>query len=145
MDSSRKKQLKALGKAEVARSSAEIRAALKAANPVSPGDEGWAENYKRGTLHEKWLQRKLPLLHAKELEQLFVVVPNGSAGWQPHLGGYVQCQRCGSAAPSAINKRLVYWASCQCRNIRFRCVGPWKKISVSSPELLIPVKLIGRG
>lgn len=145
MDSARKKLLKALGKAEVARSSAEIHAALKAANPVSLGDKQWSENYKRGTLREKWLKRKLPLLHAKKLQEFFVVVPNGSAGWQPHRGGYVQCQRCGSAAPSAIHKRWLYWASCQCGNIRFRCIGPWKKVSVVNPELVIPVKLIGRG
>ncbi|WP_139256246.1 hypothetical protein [Chitinimonas taiwanensis] len=145
MDSARKKQLKVLGKAEVARSSAEIRAALKEANPEPYSDKRWGENYKRGTLREKWLKQKSPLLHAKKLEELFVVVPNGSAGWQPHLGGYVQCQRCGSVAPSAVRKRWFYWASCQCGNIQFRCVGPWKKISVANPELLIPVKLIGRG
>jgi hypothetical protein len=145
MDRLRKKQLKALGKAEVARSSAEIHAALKTSNPVPFSDERWSENYKRATLREKWLIRKSPLLHAKRLEELFIVVPNTSAGWQPHRGGYVQCQRCGSAVPSATRRGWLYWASCQCGNIRFRRIGPWKKVSVAIPELVIPVKLIGRG
>jgi len=57
MDSARKKQLKVLGKAEVARSSAEIRAALKEANPVPFSDERWGENYKRGTLRENGLNK----------------------------------------------------------------------------------------
>jgi len=52
MDNERRKQLKALGKAEVARRSAEIEAALKAANPVAYGDERWGKNFKRGMRRE---------------------------------------------------------------------------------------------
>jgi hypothetical protein len=145
MDSNRKRQLKKLGKAEVARKSAEIHSALKAANPLAPGEEGWSKNYKAGTLREKWLKKKLPLLHRARLEKLFVVVPNGSAGWQPTVGGYVQCLTCGSASPTVISRRLFYWARCECGNISWRIVGPWRRVSVQSPEQTFPVKLIGKG
>jgi hypothetical protein len=145
MDRSLKERLRKLGKAEVARRSAEHNAALKAANPVSPGDKGWAGNYKRGTLREKWLREKLPVLRQREVTEWFVVLPNGGAGWRPYLGGYVQCQRCGSVAPTVIPKRLFYCASCECGNIKWRRVGPWRRATVLYPEQTVPVKLIGKG
>src|SRR5690606_16687162 len=74
MNQSRKRQLKQLGKAEVARQSAELRAALKSANPATPGDDNWAENYKHGTVKERWLRKKLPLLHKQQVDDLFVVI-----------------------------------------------------------------------
>jgi hypothetical protein len=145
MDRVRRQELKKLGKAEVARQSAEIRAALKAANPATPGDGNWSQNYRQGTQREQWLQKKFPLLHKRKLDTLFVVLPNGSAGWRPHIGGYVVCQKCGSASPTAISKRFIYWASCECGNIKWRCIGPWRRVTVSQPDLVFPVKLIGKG
>jgi hypothetical protein len=146
MDKERKKQLKKLGKAEVARQSAEIHSALKAANPAAFGDLAWAANYTNGIRRERWLKRRLPLLKSKRLEELFVVVPNGSEGWQPTLGGYVRCLNCGSASPSSVPKRrFIYWARCECGNISWRCFGPFRRVNVKEPHQVLPVKLIGRG
>lgn len=146
MDAERKRQLKNLGKAEVARQSAEIHAALKTANPATYDDPAWGANYKNGARREKWLHRRLPLLTRKRLDELFVVLPNGSAGWRPTLGGYVQCLTCGSVSPSSIPKRrLFYWARCDCGNISWRCVGPFRQVTVRAPDQILPVKLIGRG
>lgn len=146
MDPRRKQQLKKLGKAEVARRSMEIRAALQAANPAPVGSDDWASNYKRGTLREKWLrQSDFPLLHKGKAEQFFVITPSEGAGWRPHLGGYVQCTQCGSVSPTAIRKKWFYWAACECGNIRWRCIGPWRRVTVLNPEQIVPVKLIGKG
>jgi hypothetical protein len=145
MDESRRRELKKRGKAAVERQSDEIRAAMKAANPAALSDPRWGERYKQGVLREKWLRKELPVLHKRQLEEWFVVLPNGSAGWRPHLGGYVVCQWCGSAAPTAIPRRLFYWRSCECGNIRWRCIGPWQRVTVLRPELTSPVTLIGKG
>ncbi|WP_343635095.1 hypothetical protein [Roseateles sp.] len=146
MDADRKRQLKKLGKAEVARQSAELRASLTDANPAALGDSAWANNHKTGILREKWLKKKLPLLRQKKLEQLFVVLPIVSAGWRPTLGGYIQCRTCGSASPSSIPERkFFYWATCGCGNIRWRCIGPFRRVVVRAPDQILPVTLIGRG
>lgn len=146
MDQQRKKKLKKMGKAEVARQSAEVWQALKAANPVDPGDDAWAGNYKRGLLREKWLRDELPLLNSRQVEEWFVVLPNASAGWKPHAKGFVLCGNCGSVSPSAAPKRrFIYWTSCECGNIKWRCIGPWRNVSVARPESVVPVKLIGKG
>jgi hypothetical protein len=145
MDPSRKRELKKLGKAEVARRSAVLRAAMKDANPAALSDPSWEQNYKLGLSREKWLREKLPLLRREQVETMFVVHPNGGAGWRPHVGGYALCERCGCASPTAIPKRLFYWRSCACGNIKWRCVGPWRRVTVAHPELMHPVKLIGKG
>jgi len=145
MDRDRRRQLKALGKAEVARESAALHASLRQANPVRPGDDQWADHYRLGVKRERWLRHKLPLLRAEELDSLFVVHPWGANTWSAHLGGYVLCSGCGTASPSAIPRRLIYWTSCGCGNIRWRCLLGWRRCAVKDSSLLSPVKLIGKG
>jgi hypothetical protein len=145
VDSKRKRQLKALGKAEVARESATLHAPLRAANPAAPGDNAWAENYRRGVQRERWLRRKLPLLHARRLNQLFVIHPWGANTWSAHVGGYLLCTICNSAAPSMMPRRLLYWRSCECGNIGWRCIFGRSWHVVKDPSQLTPVKLIGKG
>lgn len=146
MDKERKRELKKQGKAEVSRTSAELRAALKVANPVEPGQPGWSENYKSGLLKEKALVHDLPLMHADEVERRFVVVPNGSAGWRPYPGSYVQCTICKSVSPSVVpQNRWFYWKNCECGNIKWRCLGSSRSATVQHPEKIQSVKLIGRG
>lgn len=145
MDAERKRQLKALGKAEVERRSAELRATLDEANLAPPGSDAWAARYRTGTERERWLRATLPTLRRGELESLFVVLEEDGAGWVPRLGGYVLCKACGSAAPSALPRRWFYWTSCECGNIRWRCLLGWRKAFVRDPQSLVPVKLIGRG
>lgn len=138
MDAERKRQLKALGKAEVERRSAELRASLAEANPAPPGSDAWAAQYRTSTERERWLRKELPVLHRGELESQFVVVEDDG-------GGYVLCKSCGSAVPSAVPRRWFYGASCACGNIRWRCVLGWRRAFVRDPQALVPVKLIGRG
>jgi len=72
MDKERRRQLKALGKAEVARQSAAVWNALREANPAKPGDPEWSKNYRRGVEREKWLRKNLPLLGPKQLHEFGV-------------------------------------------------------------------------
>jgi hypothetical protein len=81
----------------------------------------------------------------RRLESLFVVVPESNAGWVPHAGGYVQCLKCGSAAPSAMPRRLFYWSGCACGNIRWRWVLFFGRAFVANPEAVVPVKLVAKG
>jgi len=141
MDAERKRQLKALGKAEVERRSAELQAALDAANPAPSGSDEWGRGYKKATLRERWLRKKAPILHQKRLEKLFVVVPESSGDWAP----YMQCKRCGSVAPTENPRRLIYWASCRCGNIKVRSLWFWHKATIQDPSLILYVKLIGKG
>lgn len=145
MDRERRRHLKALGKAEVARESAAIHASLRRANPAHRGDAQWTDSYRRGTERERWLRRKLPLLRAARLEALFVVHPWGPNTWSPHLGGYLLCKGCGSASPSLLPRRLVYVARCGCGNIRWTMLFGWRRCAVKDWSMLAPVKLIGKG
>ena len=72
------------------------------------------------------------------------MVPESGAGWVAHAGGYVQCLKCGSAAPSAMPRRLFYWAGCACGNIRWRWVLFCGRASVADPKAVVPVKLIAK-
>ena len=65
MDAERKRELKALGKAEVARQSAELQGRLAAANAAPVGSNAWMAGYRRDTQREKWLKKRLPILHEK--------------------------------------------------------------------------------
>lgn len=145
MDKQRRRELKALGKAEVARQSDEISAALREANPVGIEDPRWASNFRHGAQKERWLRNKLPFLDPGMLEELFVVRENRGQGWGPHIGGYLLCTECGYAIPSALPRRTLYWRSCGCGNIKWRMILGWRRCYVRSPEKLVPVKLIGRG
>jgi hypothetical protein len=145
MNAERRRQLKAVGKAEVERRSAELRAAVTASNPAPIGSDEWVRGYRAGTQRERWLRSKLPVLHRDALETAFLVSRDVGAGWIPHVGGYVRCLRCGSAAPSALPRRWFYWAGCACGNVRWRCVLFWRRGVVADPESVEPVKLIGRG
>ncbi|GHE41458.1 hypothetical protein GCM10007167_24180 [Vulcaniibacterium thermophilum] len=145
MDKQRRRELKALGKAEVARQSAAVWAALREANPAQPGDPEWSENYRRGVERERWLRKELPLLAPDTLHKLFVVREAGGAGWVPHIGGYLLCTSCGYATPSALPRRMLYWRACGCGNVRWRMLFWWRRSSVRYPEKLVPVKLTGRG
>jgi hypothetical protein len=146
VDAERKRQLKAWGKAETTRQSEALHAALRDANPAQPGDDQWAGNYRRGVAREHWLRKEtFPVLHADHLNEMFVVLPWGSNTWSPYVGGYVLCAGCGSALPSTIPRRLFYWASCECRNVRYRCFLGWRRCRVKDPSKLSPVKLVGKG
>lgn len=145
MDRDRRRQLKAWGKAEVARESAALQASLRHANPAAPGDDQWASHYRLGVMRERWLREKLPLLRSEKLNSLFVVHPWGANTSSAHLGGYVLCGGCGTASPSAIPRKVFYWKSCGCGNIRWRCFFGWTRNTVKDPSLLLPVKLIGKG
>jgi len=138
MDEERKRKLKALGKAEVERRSAELRAALDEANPARPGEDAWSSHYRTGTERERWLRNKLPILHRSELESQFVALEDAEAG-------YLLCKVCGSAVPAAVPRRWFYWASCACGNIRWRCLLGWRRAFVRDPGSVVAVKLIGRG
>jgi hypothetical protein len=145
MDKERRRHLKSLGKKEVARQSAAVWDALHEANPAEPGDPGWSKNYRRGIERERWLRKELPLLQPKKLNELFVVREDVGSGWIPHIGGYLMCTTCGSASPSALPRRLMYWHSCACGNIRWRMLLWWRHCYIKHPEKLVPVKLTGRG
>lgn len=146
MDKERKKQLKKLGKAEVERRSQELKDQLKAANPAELSDaDAWMANYKTGTRREQWLRKKLPTLHKKRLEELFVVHPCNSSGWLPDEGNYLQCEGCGSAVPSVSRARLIKYTGCRCRNIIYWRFFRWHCWRIRRRERVIPVKLIGRG
>lgn len=145
MNAATKRSLKRLGKAEVERRSAEIRAALKEANPAPSGSGQWAKGYRVGLKRELWLQRALPILHRERLHELFVVLRQPGTGWVPHPGGYVICNTCGSAAPSLMPWKLFYWASCACGNIRWRCFLGWRRGGVRNPDGVTSAKLCGRG
>lgn len=145
MDKARRRELKALGKAEVARRSAAVHDALREANPAAPGDPEWSDNYRRGVERERWLRKTLPLLGYAELHERFVVREDVGEGWIPHVGGYLLCTDCGCATPSAMPRRLFYWRSCACGNVRWRMILWWRRCRVRHPEKLVPVKLVGRG
>jgi hypothetical protein len=145
MDAERKRQLKALGKAEVERQSAELQATLSAANPAPIGSDEWAKNYKTGTLREKWVRETLPILRKKKLDKLFVVLPVTGAGVTEAVDLFVQCRHCSSVGPSLPPKRFFYWGSCDCGNVKWRCFWRWRKRIVQQPFSLDPVKLIGKG
>jgi len=102
------------------------------------------KGYRSATLRERRLRRNLPVLHRGRLESLFVVVRESNAGWVAHAGGYVQCLKCGSAAPSAMPRRLFYWAGCACGNIRWRWVLFCGRASVADPDAVVPVKLVAK-
>uniref|UniRef100_UPI001AAC9514 hypothetical protein n=1 Tax=Cognatilysobacter terrigena TaxID=2488749 RepID=UPI001AAC9514 len=89
MDQKRRRELKALGKAEVARQSAAVRAAMHEANPAELSDPEWSKNYRRGVERERWLRKALPLLSPDVLHKLFVVREDVGTGWVPHIGGYL--------------------------------------------------------
>jgi len=145
MDRDRRKQLKAIGKAEVERRSEELKRALEVANRSPIGSDAWAAGYAAGTHREQWLRRKTPVLHQKKLHELFVVRPEHGNGWGPYPGGYVLCLTCGSAVPSMIRRKFFYWRSCVCGNIRWRCIlFFWCRVVVRDSEQLAPIKLIGR-
>jgi hypothetical protein len=76
---------------------------------------------------------------------MFVVHQWGANTWSPHIGGYLHCSDCGSAIPSAIPRRLFYWASCECRNVRYRCILGWRLCKVKDASKLSPIKLVGKG
>jgi hypothetical protein len=141
LDAERKRQLKALGKAEVERRSAELQAALDAANPAPSGSDEWGKGYRKATLRERWLRKKLPIIHKKRLEKLFVVVPESGGDWAP----YMQCKHCGSVAPTETPRRLIYWGSCRCGNIKVRRLWFWHKSTIQDPSRVFYVKLIGKG
>lgn len=144
MDAERKRQLKALGKAEVQRRSAELQANLAASNPAPIGSVEWAVGYKRGTKREHWLKKKLPVLHTDRLNRLFVVSPNISQGWVPTPAGYLLCLGCGSALPSVVPRGRFYWGSCKCGNIRWRCFIWWGGGNVADVSKVQTVKLLGK-
>jgi hypothetical protein len=145
MDEKRRRELKALGKAEVARQSAELWTALHEANAAAPGDANWSANYRRGVERERWLRKTLPVLAPTMLRKLFVVREEVGLGWVPHIGGYLLCTGCGYATPSALPRRMLYWRSCGCGNVKWRMILGWRRCRVTHPERLTRVKLIGRG
>jgi len=137
--------LKALGKSEVSRRSEAIHAALAKANPAPIGSDEWAKNYRAITEAERDLRAHLPVLHKAQLDKSFVVEIDLSRGSRPYLGGYVFCVICGSASPSIIPKaRKLFWAGCECGNIKWRCIWFWRRCHVRWPEKVIPVKLFAR-
>ena len=144
MDAERKRTLKALGKAEVERRSAELHSSLSAANPAPIGSDEWATGYKTGTNRERWLRRRLPVLHEKRLAELFVTLPVDGTGWVPNMDDYIRCRKCGSAAPSFLPQRFFYWASCACGNIRYRCLGFWRSATITNADETEVVRLIGK-
>ena len=145
VDADRKRTLRRLGKAEVERRSAGLRAELAEANPALSGSDDWGHNYKVGTERERWLRRKSPTLRKEMADALFVVRPIDDPAWIPHRGAYVRCTSCGSVAPAVVPRRLFYWRSCECKNIRLRGIGPWRWAATKNSGLLVPVKLLGRG
>lgn len=145
VDKQRRRELKALGKAEVARRSAAVRAALREANPAELGDPEWSGNYRRGVERERWLRESLPFLDPGLLHKLFVVREDVGAGWVPHIGGYLLCTSCGYAMPSALPRRMLFWRACGCGNVRWRMLLWWRRCKVKHPERLAPIKLTGRG
>ena len=145
MDKDRKRHLKKLGKAEVQRVSDKLHRSLKEANPLDPGDPGWAENYRVGSKREKWLKSKLPVLHEPKLSKFFSVRPYVNRGWVPHVGAYVQCNTCGSAIPCARNKRYFDYVACKCKNVVWWHFLKWRKTTIKTPSDLTAIKLIGRG
>ena len=145
MDRERKRQLKAAGKAEVQRRSAELYAAMDAANPAQPGDAHWAENYRQGRENKRWLMAGLPTLRRAQWEPLFVALPYEANRWIPVVGGYLQCQGCGSVAPVALPWRFFYWSNCECGNVRWRCLLGWRRLRVRDAHSIAPVKMIGKG
>jgi hypothetical protein len=144
VDKQRQRELKAKGKAEVERRSAELRAATLAANPARVTDENWATNYKRGTELERWLRAELPVLHAEEFAEKFVAWDRQTT-WTPAHGLYVQCELCGSAVPSLVPRKLFYWQGCACGNIKYRMILWWRWAKVQQPQAMSAVKLIGKG
>ena len=144
MDAEQKRALKKLGKAEVERRSAELRAALEEANPGGAASEDWASGYRDGVERERWLKKALPILSRAQLEELFVVLPDNRPGWVPHPGGYILCAICGSAVPSVLPRRLFYWRSCVCGNIKWRCLLGFGRGSAREPDAIVSVKLLGR-
>jgi hypothetical protein len=145
MEPERKRQLKAAGKAEVQRRSAELRAALDAANPLRPGEPGWAQNYKVGTRRGRWLRARQPTLWRSQWEPWFVLRPDTGNRWIAHPGAYVQCLGCGTVAPSALRWHWFYWARCECGNLRWRCLLGWRRLRLRDAGSLAAVRLIGRG
>ena len=144
MDKERKRFLKAVGKAEVQRRSDALERALRAANPAPPGSDDWAKNYRAGTLHEKKLRQKLPILPIEEVEQKYVVLrAEGEVG--AYVGQYLQCMRCGSVLPAAIPKRAFYWGSCACGNVKWRVLAGWNGSRFEDLSLVRPVTLLGKG
>jgi hypothetical protein len=144
MDAARRRELKRLGKAEVERRSAEVNAALALANPASAGSDEWARGYRDGVYRERWLKRKLPILHHRELQRLFVVQGTSDSGWTPYPGGYILCALCGSAVPSYLPWRVFYWKACACGNIRWRQILGWRRGRAEDPTNVVPISLIGR-
>lgn len=144
MDKTRRRYLKAQGKAEVQRRSAELRATMKAANPADYSDSAWARNYKHSTELERWLRKELPVIHAAELHAKFLIWDR-SAQWQPYRGGYIQCEICESVVPSWLPRRWFCWTGCACGNISYRMILWWRRARVRQPAATSAVKLIGRG
>jgi len=145
MDEARRRELKKLGKAEVEAKSADLQAAMREAvrgdERSATGGPGWSTGYRIAYRNEAWLQRGRPILSASQIEKLFVVLP--SYGAPREAGPYLVC-RCGSAAPVSMPRKLFYWSSCACRNLRWRCILGWRKGTIQDWELVFPAKLIPR-
>lgn len=145
MDAERKKLFKKLGKEAAQRQSEALHDSLRAANPAPIGSNAWARNYRQGLLREK---RNLPtksIISHERCSRMFVVHPQEGQGLVPHKGGFIQCTECGSVAPSLFPRRLFYFKSCECGNMRVRSLLYMIDTSVRCPVSVRPVKLIGRG
>jgi hypothetical protein len=144
MDAERRRELKRAAKVELEQRSAVVHAALKTANPAPSGSDQWAQGYRVGVERERRLQQSLPILHSDQLAKEFVVHRLPLDVVTSFVGGYVLCSICGSAVPSKLRWKWIYFAGCACGRIRWRCFMWWRRIDVREPQCVVPVKLIGR-
>jgi hypothetical protein len=118
-----------------------VREAQRGDEAAATGGRGWSIGYRIAYRNEAWLHRSRPILSASQIEKLFVILP--SYGSRRDAGPYVVC-RCGFAAPVSMPRRVFYWSSCACGNIRWRCILWWRKGTIQNWELVFPAKLVAR-
>ena len=142
----RRKQLRKAAKQELERRFNVVNDAINEAVPLhSSNDPTWGKRFKLGVERERWLRGTLPLLHKPELDKLFVVMEDPHP-LSSYVGGYMRCRGCESVAPTALpREKRFYWKSCKCKNIRWRVLLWWGACKVRRPELLEPIRLLGRG
>jgi hypothetical protein len=172
MDKSEKKRLKKLGKELVEQRSAELRRALNEANPIPiSSEDAWLENYKTGMRREKWLRERLPVLHKKQWEKMFVLrlddrpgcvvgqrsgpavagdgllktTINSAFAVVPTESTFIQCQSCETVLSVMPPRQWMYWKKCLCGNVsRLRLFSRYV-LNVRSEDQIRYVRLVGKG
>ena len=143
METSRRRELKKIGKQLVQENSEEVREQLAKRNPWPVGHPNWVSNlqaeYKSNRKYRENALRVLSEATVKDDADIKFLGFNFEDGFVPHAGSYILCRACRDLVPTA----CAHAMGCKCRAV---VISPEaRQVKLPTIDNYSVVELIGRG